>query len=104
MTDSNQTDSFNLDLTGRVLLDRYNVVGSIAEGGMGKVYLANDQVLSRKVVIKAPHVALLANRDFRAPFVPEIRALVRISHNRGPIPDGEPPWSESCGRPCSGFA
>jgi eukaryotic-like serine/threonine-protein kinase len=42
---------------GTVLADRYRVVRSLGVGGMGAVYLADDDVLERSVAIKRVHAA-----------------------------------------------
>ncbi len=38
---------------GSILNEKYHIVKEIGEGGMGSVYLAEDRVLKRRVVIKA---------------------------------------------------
>jgi len=69
-----------IDLTGKVLDERYRVVAPLGAGGMGAVYLARDQRLERKVVVKVPHPSLLADEKFRARFALEVRSLVDLSH------------------------
>ncbi|MEM7245659.1 MAG: SUMF1/EgtB/PvdO family nonheme iron enzyme [Acidobacteriota bacterium] len=68
------------ELVGQVLADRYEVESFLAEGGMGKVYLATDQMLSRRVVVKIPHVQFLADRGFKERFRREIKSLMTLEH------------------------
>ncbi len=69
-----------MDFQGRTLLGTYRVDRRLAEGGMGAVYLAHDQNLGRRVVVKVPHVRFLAEPGFRARFRREITELVRLEH------------------------
>jgi serine/threonine protein kinase/formylglycine-generating enzyme required for sulfatase activity len=59
--------------------DGYRIIRPIGEGGMGRVYLAEDTVLDRPVAIKL----LLAARpdpETRKRFLVEARAVARIQH------------------------
>ncbi len=60
-------------------IDRYEILDRLGEGGMGVVYLANDERLDRKVAIKLVHPShmteVAAERLLR-----EARALARLSH------------------------
>jgi hypothetical protein len=60
----------------------YHVLGSIGHGGMGHVYLAEDELLGRKVAIKTilPEVAGEGAR--RARFLREARAMATVEHPR----------------------
>lgn len=71
---------FHVDFQGRTLLGTYRVDRRLAEGGMGAVYLAHDQNLGRRVVVKVPHLRFLAEPGFRARFRREIAELVRLEH------------------------
>ncbi|QBD79795.1 tetratricopeptide repeat protein [Ktedonosporobacter rubrisoli] len=66
-------------LLGRVLNSRYKVNQTIGEGGMGSVYLAEDLILKRQVVIKA----LLSDDDpdLVAQSVKEREFLAAIKHS-----------------------
>jgi serine/threonine-protein kinase PknG len=63
---------------GDVLGGKYTIVKEIGSGGMGAVYLAEDQVLKRRVVIKA----LLSNNDpdLVAQSVKEREFLAAVKH------------------------
>lgn len=63
---------------GDFLHDKYKISKEIGEGGMGAVYLADDQVLKRQVVIKA----LLSDDDpdIAAQSVKEREFLAAIKH------------------------
>jgi hypothetical protein len=64
---------------GDVLGD-FRIVEKIGEGGMGVVYLAEDERLERKVALKviAPH--LTKDDDFRQRFIVEARSAAAIDH------------------------
>ena len=55
-----------MDLTGKILLDRYEVEALLGEGGMGSVYLARDTKLGRTVVVKVPLAEVLDSAQFLA--------------------------------------
>ena len=49
---------------GQKINDRYEIIKSIGEGGMANVYLANDNILDRKVAIKVLRGDLENNEKF----------------------------------------
>src|SRR5262249_46011114 len=55
-------------------LSHYRIVSKIGEGGMGKVYLAQDTKLDRKVALKILPAELAANQDRMRRFVQEAKA------------------------------
>lgn len=63
---------------GSVLNDKYKIKKAIGAGGMGAVYLAEDQVLKRPVVIKA--LLSDADADLVAQSVKEREFLATIKH------------------------
>lgn len=60
-------------------IDRYEILDRLGEGGMGVVYLANDERLDRKVAIKLVHPSHL-NEAAADRLLREARALARLSH------------------------
>ncbi|MBI4705995.1 MAG: serine/threonine protein kinase [Deltaproteobacteria bacterium] len=67
----------------RMLLDRYQVIGEIAKGGMGSVLLARIAGaggFQRFVAIKQLHPHLAQEQDFVEMFLDEARLAARIHH------------------------
>jgi serine/threonine protein kinase len=58
-------------------LGRYRVIGLLGEGGMGRVYVAEDETLVRKVALKT---LKRADESSRKRFIREARAAARVSH------------------------
>lgn len=78
----------------RMLTERYRLDALIARGGMGKVYLATQLPLERRVALKLL-VTPTMNEDFRRRFFLEASVLARLSHpnivvvhDYGEAPDG----------------
>ena len=75
-------------------VSHYRIIEKLGEGGMGIVYLAEDQHLARRVAIK-----FLTSTDhhYRARFIREARAVSALSHQNiaivhdyGETPSGQP--------------
>lgn len=50
--------------TGQVLNNTYEILGVLGRGGTGEVYLARNQVVDRKVAIKALNMQFSGNADY----------------------------------------
>jgi hypothetical protein len=61
-------------------LGAFRIVRRIGHGGMGVVYLADDQELGRKVALKALPPGLAANSELRERLRREARAAAHIRH------------------------
>jgi serine/threonine-protein kinase len=77
-------------------LSGHKIVAEIGSGGMGRVLLAVDHALGRKVAIKTLAPRYADDAQLQARFMGEARALARVTHphivriyNLGPA--GEPP-------------
>ena len=78
------------DLTGT----RYKVVRYLARGGMGTVWLAEDQVLGRRVALKVLDL-VTSGEDMPTRLLQEAQVLARVEHpgivpvhDAGTLPDG----------------
>ncbi len=75
-----------------VYSDRYEILRSVARGGMADVYLAHDQMLDRPVALKVLFPELSVDPSFVERFRREAQAAAKLSHaNIVPIYD----WGES---------
>lgn len=61
-------------------LGHYNVESELGAGGMGRVYLATDTRLERRVAIKVLHEASLEDQDRLTRFDREARLLASLNH------------------------
>ena len=61
-------------------LSGFRILGEIGAGGMGRVVLAEDEALDRKVAIKMLSPRLAGDASLRARFMHEARAMARLAH------------------------
>jgi serine/threonine protein kinase len=70
----------DVDLTGRTIAGRYNVLRRLGEGGMGVVYSAMDTRLEKQVAIKVLKEDFAHRTDVVARFTQEAKSAARIKH------------------------
>ena len=84
-------------LVGTVIHDRFRVMRVLGEGGMGRVYLAEQQMgtASRNVAMKVLHAAHSRDATLRKRFYRECEVVIHLSHPNtiqffdfGELPDG----------------
>jgi serine/threonine-protein kinase len=68
------------DLAGRVLAGRYRLLGSIGAGASGRVYVADDVRLRRRVAVKVLHGALAEDVGFLRRFRSEAQHAAALHH------------------------
>lgn len=68
------------ELTGRVLASRYRLLASIGAGGGGRVYVADDVHLRRRVAVKVLHPALADDAGFLRRFRSEAQLAAGLHH------------------------
>jgi TolB-like protein len=66
-------------MIGRTL-SHFRILSKLGEGGMGVVYLAEDERLKRKVALKVLPPELVADEERRLRFLREARAAAAVSH------------------------
>jgi len=67
-------------MTGKTI-SHYKILEKIGEGGMGVVYLAEDQKLARKVAVKALPPSVAAKKNDRERFIIEAKAAAALNHS-----------------------
>src|SRR5438105_8812944 len=73
--------SVGSDLPGRVLAGRYLLHGAIGTGASGRVYVADDQRLRRRVAVKVLHSALSDDAAFLRRFRAEAQLAASLRHS-----------------------
>jgi eukaryotic-like serine/threonine-protein kinase len=68
------------DLVGRVLADRYRLLAPIGAGASGRVYVAADVRLRRRVAVKVLHEALADDAGFLRRFRAEAQLAASLHH------------------------
>ncbi len=68
------------DMVGRVLTGRYRLRAPIGTGGGGRVYLADDVRLRRRVAVKVLHAALAEDAGFLRRFRAEAQLAASLHH------------------------
>lgn len=61
-------------------IGKYRVERILGDGGFGRVYLAVDEQLNRRVAIKVPHEDRVASRADVEAYLDEARILARLQH------------------------
>ena len=59
---------------------KYEIIRELAQGGMGKIYLAKHTTLNRQVAIKALHAQYSSDEAFIERFLREARAMAQLDH------------------------
>src|SRR5688500_13128967 len=67
-------------MIGKVLARKFRIISQLGEGGMGKVYKAEQLPLGIEVVIKTLHTRLVAEHLIVQRFFREAQAASRLRH------------------------
>jgi eukaryotic-like serine/threonine-protein kinase len=80
---------------GDLVADRYRLLRTIGEGGMGSVWAAHHELIGRDVAIKVTSEKVSKRREIRERFLNEARAVGKVRHPNvidvmdvGQLPDG----------------
>ena len=69
-----------MSFTTGAMLGPYKIMRSLGEGGMGAVYLARDERLSRDVAVKVLHAGSVSDPECQRRFAQEARAVSALNH------------------------
>lgn len=67
-------------MIGNRIGDRYDIIGTIGEGGMSKVYLAHDLILDRDVAIKVLNYDFANEEELKRRFQREALSATSLTH------------------------
>ena len=84
------------DLVGRVLAGRYRLLAPVCAGASGRVFLADDVRLRRRVAVKVLHEALAEDAGFLRRFRAEAQMAAALHH---PHVMAVYDWGEDAGVP-----
>ena len=69
-----------MNLEGKVLGGRYEIINKIGNGGMATVYRATDLVLKRYVAVKILRDEFTTDEEFIKRFETEAQSAARLTH------------------------
>ena len=69
-----------MNLIGRMLANRYEILEKIGVGGMATVYRATDLVLKRYVAVKILRDEFTTDEEFIRRFETEAQSAARLTH------------------------
>ena len=69
-----------MDIIGRTIANRYEIINKTGVGGMATVYVAKDKVLNRNVAVKVLKDEFTTDEEFVKRFNSEAQAAASLSH------------------------
>ena len=69
-----------MDLIGKVIGNRYEILTEVGNGGMATVYKAKDNILNRLVAIKILKDEFTTDQEFVKRFNTEAQSAARLTH------------------------
>ena len=69
-----------MNIEGKLLGNRYEIIKKIGNGGMATVYKAKDKVLKRNVAVKILRDEFTTDEEFIKRFEGEAQSAARLTH------------------------
>ena len=69
-----------MDIIGRTIANRYEIISKTGVGGMATVYVARDKVLNRDVAVKVLKDEFTTDDEFVKRFNSEAQAAASLTH------------------------
>ena len=69
-----------MNLEGRLIANRYEIIENVGNGGMATVYKAIDKVLKRNVAVKILRDEFTTDEEFIRRFEAEAQSAARLTH------------------------
>ena len=69
-----------MNLEGKLLGNRYEIIKKIGNGGMATVYKATDKILKRQVAVKILRDEFTTDEEFIRRFEAEAQSAARLTH------------------------
>ena len=71
---------FVMNLEGKLLGNRYEIIEKVGNGGMATVYKATDTLLKRNVAVKVLRDEFTTDQEFIKRFETEAQSAARLTH------------------------
>src|SRR5262245_37950236 len=79
ISDSDEGEGWEFE-PGALVMEKYEIVRRLGQGGMGQVYLARDMKLERLIALKTLSEDFSGDEEYKARFMREARMASALNH------------------------